>query len=876
MKKSLVFILLSLTFGCSDDTTERPSSDMGVDVSDDAGDTGRSDSCGTAQTQQASIGRWSITVNEDGRWEVQSDSINGVETQFLGVAGCETPIARAFTGTPFQNRQVGAFQIRLEGDGAQTEWRSATLGVPELAEANGELRLAFKFEDDSNGALVFSERDGYLQIQLEADGFDGGELNQDCRGGDEPESFFGLGTQVTGMDLRGRTYPLWTQEQGNGKPEDGGVFPINNVPEAAYAPMGVWHSTRGWAAVVTHDGYSEIDLCNTAETTVSLRSYPFLPGFVLIDGDLPRDRIEGITSFTGRLGDVPTGTPDWVYGLWLDAIGGPWRVDEVAAALRDNDVPSSAIWTEDWIGGGPTAFGYRLSYAWEWDEDEYPGLPAQIDQLQANGFAFLAYFNSFVPEPTRMFTEGTDGGYLIKDESGTVMAFIDPGTRQASLIDLTNADAVNWLGEYQTTAVKAVGVDGWMADFSEWLPVEAVMDNGMTGWEYHNVYPLEWQRVNAKHLSDAAPNFGGVFFPRSGWASVNGGASGTAPVMWGGDQDTDWTYDDGFPTTIPLTAHAGMAGVAIMGTDIAGYNSVGAPNTTKELWYRWVAMSAFHPLMRTHHGGDECDNWHFDRDAESTEHLRRYSSIHTLLYPYFKELQAEAEQTGMPMIRHPYLVAPTSRAMWTGDQYEFFLGDDILVAPVMTESTTTRSVQAPVGGEFLPLFGGDVTWERVNFEVSTDVAAPVGEIPVFVRSGTVLQLLGEVVPSFYGNWTTQNIDYRYALYGTTIELGSGRGDVVLADRLDAWDVQNTRIGGANVGECADEAHTNCVNGQVVRVALTGATEVEVGNARIEMAPNSGAAVVEVGLGVDAWLGLDQATTFQENPDAPSWCENAPD
>jgi alpha-glucosidase len=103
-------------------------------------------------------------------------------------------------------------------------------------------------------------------------------------------------------------------------------------------------------------------------------------------------------------------------------------------------------------------------------------------------------------------------------------------------------------------------------------------------------------------------------------------------VLWAGDQNTDWSLDDGYPSVVPISVHVAAAGVSMFGSDIAGYTSVTVPNTTKELFYRWTTMGAFHPVMRTHHGSDKCGNWSFDRDTETTAHFRRYASIHTRLF----------------------------------------------------------------------------------------------------------------------------------------------------------------------------------------------------------------------------------------------------
>src|SRR6185503_19159491 len=117
-------------------------------------------------------------------------------------------------------------------------------------------------------------------------------------------------------------------------------------------------------------------------------------------------------------------------------------------------------------------FGYRLSYAWEWDPGTYPDLPADIQRLHELGFSFLAYFNPFVPQTTRMWTEGILGGFLVKDAGGGPYVLTEPGFRPSGLVDLTNPRAITWLSGYLETAADDLAIDGWMADFAEWLPYD--------------------------------------------------------------------------------------------------------------------------------------------------------------------------------------------------------------------------------------------------------------------------------------------------------------------------------------------------------------------------------------------------------------------
>ena len=104
---------------------------------------------------------------------------------------------------------------------------------------------------------------------------------------------------------------------------------------------------------------------------------------------------------------------------------------------------------------------------------------------------------------------------------------------------------------------------------------------------------------------------------RSGWART----SALAPIVWAGDQRTSFDRDDGFPTVLAMGIGMGASGVSLFTHDIGGYQSVGNPPSTRELWFRWASLGAFTPIMRTHHGAFDTDNWQFDSDDATTEHF---------------------------------------------------------------------------------------------------------------------------------------------------------------------------------------------------------------------------------------------------------------
>lgn len=875
----LLFCAASLAACGSCDEPSDSNSGSGIDAgTTDGGDGGSNleqPSC-PVDPFEGSVGDWAVTVDEDGRWMIESS--DGSQ-RIIGLPSCgaEEPPARLGTGHPDVRAGFGAFDI----DPAAIDWEAVT----------GPLLVAQQDENvvidwlDSEASLVFRPTDhGAIQIELETGSeATAGEFGWSCAA---DEAFFGLGAQTAGMNLRGRTFPMWVQEQGNGKfePSRSYAFPLANRIEASYAPMGVLWSSTGYTGILGHDAYSEFDLCNVEDPIASdeaarLRSYPVLPSIAFVPGSTSIERMTNVTEFTGRL---PSRPPDWTFGLWVNAVEGPERVEEVATTMRDSGIPTSAIWTEDWAGSAATATGFRLTYEWSWDPATYPDLPTRIDDLNARGFAFLGYFNPFVPNNVEHYDEGESAGHLIEDEDGETILFSDPAFRQSTLVDLTKPDAVDWLQTYQTTAIDDVGLDGWMADFAEWWPLEAVPTDYSSAWLYHNRYPLDWQRANRASF-EASNARDWVYFARSGWASVNGGSSGVAPTMWGGDQNTDWERYDGFPSIAPIGANLGLAGVAIFGSDIAGYNSLGRPNTTKELYFRWASAGAFHPLMRTHHGGDACENWTFDSDLETLDHTARWATVHARLYPYFSGRLDEALSTGMPITRHPYLVAPEASWMWDDEaDYEWFLGDDILIAPAFVERSTSRVVDLPSDG-WWPLMGdAPVEATTSGSVVSVEVDTPVTEIPVFVRPGRGLLLLSQAPDTFYGTedpglTSLEDVgsDYTIALYPDP------QGEVVVDEAgvaltalgvTSATTFEDAQLDGAPLPDCGPSITGSCREPD--RVVLVDVTEADVAADGATFSITSASPVrIELAVGGAAFGDL-AAIPPEPNlaSDPPNWCE----
>ncbi len=545
---------------------------------------------------------------------------------------------------------------------------------------------------------------------------------------DATDHFAGFGAQTWGMDARGETIPIWVQEEGIGKDlttdDPTGLWYIVGRRHSAYMPLPEFLSRRGFFAVADNTQRSTFALCSESSTVARMELELPVTLNVFYGPDL-HDAVSRATAHFGR----PRVPPAFAFAPWNDAIYGSANVRRVATKLRQVGAPSSVIWTEDWEGGTQDGDNYSLSGQWEVDRTLYPDFESVAADLHAGGFKWLVYFRSHVEKSTNAFPEAEAGGYLIKQADGSTYLFQDATFQDTSLVDLTNPAAVNWAVGKMSAAI-ALGADGWMGDYGEWLPTDAVLQGG-SGLDLHNAYPVLWQKAVRQALDTAiaADGVERLAFERSGWL----GSAPLIDVFWAGDQRTDFEVDDGLPTILPIGTGVSLAGVSTFGSDIAGYQSATNPTSTKELFFRWTELGAFSPVMRTHHGTEPMLEWSWESDDDSTAHWVRYAKQHMALAPYLRGLAQAAHDTGIGIWRPLGLEFPDDDASWPVSDEIMVGGGGLLVAPVQKMGATSRSVYLPPGTWF-PWSGGQSLPGPANLTAQ----APMTEIPVYARAGTIV------------------------------------------------------------------------------------------------------------------------------------------
>lgn len=503
------------------------------------------------------------------------------------------------------------------------------------------------------------------------------------------EHIYGCGEQFSKLDLKKKKIPLWVREQGVGR----GYDLISILANVLYDAGGTWYTTyypqptfvssRNYFVHCNASSYAEFSFKKDRHV---LHFWQIPDSVVFGVYENPADCIKAVGDLLGRQPRLP----QWVHdGMWIGVQGGTEVVKKKLQDALDADVKVSALWVQDWVGRKITWFGKRLFWNWRYNNDLYPNLPQFIQELSHKKIKFLGYINCFLNAEGDLYKEAAEKGYLVKNQDGTVRTFDTTGII-AGTLDLTNPQTIDWIKRVIKENMIGIGLGGWMADFGEYLETDVKLCSGESAELYHNKYPADWARVNYEAIKEAGKLGEVVFFTRAGYT----GTSRYSTLMWAGDQLVNWSIDDGLASIIPAGISLGFCGVGYFHSDIGGYTTMGWIKRSKELFMRWAEVAAFTAVMRTHEGNRPDDNWQFNSDKETLQHLAKMTKIHAALKPYLEHCKDEYHNDGLPLMRHMYIHYPDDKNVYTL-QYQYLLGRDLLIAPVYKPRRKKWNVYLP-------------------------------------------------------------------------------------------------------------------------------------------------------------------------------------
>ncbi|HIE22462.1 MAG TPA: hypothetical protein EYP73_07690, partial [Acidimicrobiia bacterium] len=248
------------------------------------------------------------------------------------------------------------------------------------------------------------------------------------------------------------------------------------------------------------------------------------------------------------------------------------------------------------------------------------------------------------------------------------------------------------------------------------LPQDAVLFNGRSGKEMHNIYPLLYNKT----VFEACQEFdadNAVVWGRSGYAG-----SQRYPLNWSGDPHS--TPQD-MACVLRGGLSYGLSGVPFWSHDIGGFHG---DRPSPWLYIRWAQFGLLSSHSRAH-GCQPREPWEYGREAE--EIFKKFTRLRYRLLPYLWTCAKEACTTGLPVLRAMVLEFQHDPVVRNID-LQYMLGPALLIAPVFDESNRVQ-VYLPQG-QWLDFW----TDELLIGPVWVEQKVPLDRLPIYIRQNSVI------------------------------------------------------------------------------------------------------------------------------------------
>lgn len=394
----------------------------------------------------------------------------------------------------------------------------------------------------------------------------------------------------------------------------------------------------------------------------------------------------------------------------------------------------------------------------DWNRNRYNNPEEMLANFNKQNVHSIAITEPFFNSTLDNYTTLKNNGWLADDNVGNMSWVSYP----CGLIDASNPDAMEWMNGFYKARTEE-GIDGWWLDLGE--PEEHDNDGtshhmGGSFNQIHNEFGNLWIESTYNGLRRNFPDKRAFLMPRAGTA----GMQRFSTFPWTGDIKRSW---EGLAVQIPALVNGSMSGVGYLGSDIGGFRAGGSD---ANLYLRWVQLGVFYPMMRTHSA--TLPEPYNDCYKDVLDKVRDFIRLRYSYLPYTYTLAYRNSRYGTPIARPLSFMDPDNAALANCTD-EYLWGPDILVAPVVSESTS-RNIIFP-SGKWVDLndgkvYDGNTTYYNYN--------APLARLPYFLHEGAMVP---RYVDKDYTSTADLNPDDIEIEYFPPSEYGITTGEILYED-----------------------------------------------------------------------------------------------
>ena len=422
--------------------------------------------------------------------------------------------------------------------------------------------------------------------------------------------------------------------------------------------------------------------------------------------------------------------PLWNFGVYQskERYASVNEVKSVVKKYRDLQIPFDCL-VQDWQYWGDNAHWNAMEFL----NPDYVNYQDMIDFIhEKNAKIMISIWASFGPQ-TKQYNELKQKGLLFTAETWPSGAGVRP-------YNPYSAEARDIYWKYLYDGITSKGIDAYWMDSTEpdFFGSESDKDNvalpGQTWRSLRNAFPLATvQGVSDHHRAlRELDNKRVSIMTRSGYL----GMQRTGAYVWSADINGDWTT---LRNQIPAACNLSETGLPYWNSDTGGFFGGDVNNADwRRLYTRWTQFSCFTPMLRFHGTATPREPWQFGSKGDAAgefDNIVRYIHLRYRLLPYLYSTAHQVRTNAEGFMQALPIAFPDDEQTHDIiDQYMF--GKSFLVAPVVQDGATSRTVYLPKSDSNLWID----FWSGYSIKGGQSIRAnaPADIIPLFVPAGSIL------------------------------------------------------------------------------------------------------------------------------------------